>query len=85
MDKSQQYQNLKIYGWGNEPFVDDMSNYKDRFHYSHLINSWMLEAIGNEKGLLNGANIDKYIDDFTHKSMDFNLSKVGDLIRGYLR
>ncbi len=82
---SHKYKNIKIYGWGSEPFIDDMSNYKDRFHYSHKINSWILDAIASDKGRLTNSNIKQYIDVFTKKSMDFNLSIVGDMIRNYLQ
>ncbi len=84
VSKTSEFKNLKIYGWGNDAFVDDIANYKDLFHYSHTIDSWMLSAIQRDKGRLTVANIDKYLALFTKKSLDYNLFRVGDKIDKYL-
>lgn len=84
VSKSNEFKNLKIYGWGNEAFVDDIANYKDLSHYSHTIDSWILDAIKREEGLLTAANINSYLELFTKKSLDYNLLRVGDKIDRYL-
>ncbi len=43
--KTAEYDNLKIFGWDNQAFVDDIANYKDLSHCHPAINSWMLRAI----------------------------------------
>jgi hypothetical protein len=84
VSKTSEFKNLKIYGWGNDAFVDDIANYKDLSHYSHEIDSWILGAIQREEGLLTVVNIDKYLALFTNKSLDYNLFRVGDKIDKYL-
>ncbi|MEA3456024.1 MAG: hypothetical protein U9R26_05925 [Campylobacterota bacterium] len=84
ISKSETYKNLKIYGWGNNAFVDDIANYKDLSHYSHTIDSWILGAIKREEGLLTATNIDKYLELFTEKALNYKLFIVGDKIDNYL-
>jgi hypothetical protein len=82
--QSELYSNLKIYGWGNHPFVDNIANYKDLHHYGHQINSWMLGAIKRDEGLLTIENIDSYLEIFTQKSLDYNLLDINNKINIYL-
>lgn len=84
VQKSNEYPNLKIYGWGNNSFVDAISNYKDLTHYEYKINSWMLGAIKREEGLLTVEKIDNYLEIFTQKSLDYDLFEIGDKIDNYL-
>jgi len=82
--KSRTYKNLKVYGWGTEAFVDNIANYKDLRHYEYKINSWMLKAIKNKKGLLTEKNIDNYLNMITKKALNFNLIDIGDKIENFL-
>lgn len=84
VSKSNRYANLKIFGWGNESFVDDIGTYKDPSHYKHTINSWMLSAIPRDEGLLNDSNIDTYLDLFSKKALKFDLIGFGNKIDIYL-
>lgn len=80
VNKSKEYPNLKIYGWGNHSFVDDIANYRDLDHYEHTINSWMLGAIKRKEGLLTTENIDNYLKIFTQKALNYNLFEIGNKI-----
>jgi hypothetical protein len=84
VSKSKKYPNLKIYGWGNHSFVDDISNYKDLGHYEYKINSWMLDAIKRKEGLLTVDNIDNHLEVFTQKALNYDLFELGDKIDNYL-
>ena len=84
VNKSHKYPNLKIYGWGNHSFVDNIKNYKDLHHYEYKINSWMLSAIKREEGLLTIDNVDTYLERFTEKALDYNLLELGNKIDNYL-
>lgn len=84
VSKSEIYKNMKIYGWGNEPFVDNIANYKDLNHFEYKINSWMLSAIKDQKGLLTVNNIDHYLQVFTEKSLNYDLLILGNKIEKYL-
>ncbi|MGD9638609.1 MAG: hypothetical protein AB7U85_06080 [Alphaproteobacteria bacterium] len=75
------YPNLKIFGWGNNDFGDDIKNYKDLVHYNYKYNSWILDEISQNDGLLEIKNIDKYLAEFKNKAQNFNLLVLGDRIR----
>jgi len=82
--KSKDYPNIKVFGWGNYPFVDNIANYKDPSHYEYKINSWMLSAIMQDEGLLLTDNVDKYLNIFTEKSLKFDLIGFGKKLDDYL-
>lgn len=83
--KSEKFPNIKIYGWGNHAFVDNIANYKDLNHYDYKINSWMLSAIKNQEGQLTANNIDNYLDIFTNKALKYDLSDLAIMIDNYLK
>ncbi len=84
VSKSFQFNNMKVYGWGNHAFVDQISNYKDLIHYEHKINSWMLGAIKRNEGVLTTSNIDSYLKLLSRKSLNYNLFKLGNQIENNL-
>lgn len=84
VSKSKKYKNLKIYGWDNYPFVDNLKNYKDYMHYEYKINSWILDAIKKDEGHLTIYNIDNYLDQYTKKALNYNLYILGNKIEHYL-
>ncbi len=81
---SGQYPNLKLYGWGDHDFPDDIANYKDLFHYSEKINSWMLDAIEHKEGLLTSGNVEKYLERISEKGENYDLFELGEKIDNYL-
>lgn len=85
VDKSDQFENLKIFGFGNYSFVDDIAIYKDPQHFEYKINSWMLDAISQEEGLLSKSNINQYLDLFTQKALEFDLIQLGEKFDTYLQ
>ena len=85
VELSTKYENMKIYGWGDRAFLDDIANYKDTGHYHPSINVLMLKEIKDEKGLLTADNIDEYLTTFTKKALEYNLVEVGNKIDNYLK
>lgn len=71
--KVKNIQILKIYGFNNLNFTDDIANYKDLTHYSEKINSLMLKMISNKKGLLTPQNVNNYIEKVSLKAKNFNI------------
>lgn len=67
--------NLKVYGFDDMGFTDDIANYVDLGHYSKDINSKMLDWIAQKKGILTTQNFDEYWDKYEQKSKAFDLSK----------
>ena len=82
---SERYPNLKLYGWSDHDFPDDIANYKDLFHYSEKINSWMFDAIKRKEGLLTSENVEVYLKKITKKAQDYNLFELGKKIDNYLQ
>ncbi len=83
--ESDKYPNMKVFAYGNQPFVDEIKNYKDPKHYHVSINAWMLNAIKQNIGLINSENIDKYIETVTKKNKKYDLIKLGKQIDHYLK
>ncbi len=84
-EKSNEYKNLKIYGFEDNDFLDNISNYKDIFHYHQSINSMMLENFKNQKGLLTITNVDNYIKISEEKALNYNVNDIADKIEEYLK
>jgi len=82
--KSDLYPNLEIYSFGEEPFMDNMATYKDLTHYHHSINSFMLSAIKQKKGLLRENSISLYVDNISKKALSFDLIKLNNEITSQL-
>lgn len=79
--KSDEYSNLEIYSFGEEPFIDDIATYKDLTHYHYSINSWMLSSMSKKKGLLHEETIDQYIENITRKALDYDLIELDNKIK----
>jgi len=75
--------NLEVYAWGDHDFLDDIANYKDTHHYHHSINTWMLQAINENKGRLSASNINQYLNNIDRKNKDYNLSEIGRQIDAF--
>ncbi|QKE28425.1 hypothetical protein AACT_1246 [Arcobacter acticola] len=85
VEKSKDYPNLKIYGWGDRDFPDNIAYYKDLGHYSPEINSKMIYWIKENDGLITLHNVDNYLNIFEKKSLDYNLFEIGEKIENYLK
>ncbi len=72
--KIEEYDNLKVFTFENEIFLDDIANYKDPKHYHYSINSWMLNAMNKNRGLLNKDIVDKYTNETLKKALEYNLT-----------
>ena len=83
--KSEEFDNLSIYGFEDRNFVDDIANYKDPKHYHQSINSLMLKNILENKGLLNSSNVNLYLQTSKSKALDFDLIGLGKKIDIYLK
>jgi hypothetical protein len=84
VEKSNRFENLKIFGWGDKEFPNNISLYKDLTHYSPEINSKMLYWIRENNGLLTLNNIKEYLKEFEQKSLSYDLQEVGNKIEKHL-
>lgn len=78
---SEEYSNLKIYGWGNEVFTNNIENYLDLTHYHTKYNTWMLEQINRDNGILNNDNVEQYISILNERALGFDIISLGNYIR----
>ncbi len=85
VDASSRIKNIKVYGWGDTNYPDDIAHYKDLTHYHYSFNSQMLKYIKEKKGLLTNQNINKYLEVFTQKSLDYDVVSIGKRIEAYLK
>ena len=83
-EESKKQTNLKVYAFGDQDFLDDLSNYKDTRHYHVSINSWMITQIKNNIGLLTTKNINHYVKIITHKALTYDIINIGRKINLYL-
>lgn len=70
--QSQKYKNMKIYGWSDTDYPDDIANYRDLIHYRPELNSLMLKNIRDNVGLLTPLNFDEYYEKIEKKSLNFD-------------
>ncbi len=84
VDVSSYVKNIKVYGWGDSDYPDDISHYKDLAHYHHSFNSLMLQYIKDGQGLLTNDNVDEYLSVFTRKSSEYDIISLAKRIEKYL-
>lgn len=84
-EESDKYSNLEIYSFGEELFIDDIATYKDLTHYHYSINSWMLSALEQKKGLLHKDSINEYLKSITQKALDYDLIRLDNSIKQKLQ
>ncbi|MCR8679399.1 MULTISPECIES: hypothetical protein [Campylobacter] len=71
--KSSNYKNVKVYGFDDLDYADDIANYKDLPHYSKDLNSIQLDAIKNQTNILTPQNIDKYLKTVEQKIKSYDI------------
>ena len=85
VEKSEIYPNLKIYGFEDHDFLDDIANYKDGQHYHYSIDSWILSEIEHSRGELTKNNLVRYLDTITEKAQTYDIITIGEKIDTYLQ
>ncbi len=81
VEVSSKNSNLKIYGFEDNDFLDDIANYMDMIHYSKEINSLMLNKFKKNEGLLKTDNIKDYIVRSEEKAKKFDLIELSKKIK----
>lgn len=71
---SEKYDNLKIFGFETENFVDDIANYKDTTHYHPDINEYMVRCFKNGKNMLTAENVEEYLTKSEKLAEDFDFA-----------
>lgn len=71
--QSSSYKNVKVYGFDDLDYADDIANYKDLPHYNKDLNSFQLDAIKNQTNILTPKNIDKYLKTMEQKIKSYDI------------
>lgn len=71
--QSSSYKNVKVYGFDDLDYADDIANYKDLAHYNKDLNSIQLDAIKNQTNILTPQNIDKYLTIMEQKIKSYDI------------
>ena len=74
--QSSSYKNVKIYGFDDLDYADDIANYKDLIHYNTDLNSIQLDAIKNQTNILTPQNIDKYLATMEQKIKSYDIEPL---------
>lgn len=77
--------NLAVFGFESEDFIDDIAWYKDTAHYHQQIDSLILQALASGRHRLRAATVDDYLRAARHKAFAFDLRGLGQEIENYLR
>lgn len=83
-NQSTKLQNLKVFAFGNEEFMDNISNYKDTLHYHKSKNLLMLSHFNKNINLITSKNNQKYIKTIDKKSNEYNITKISSVIKSYI-
>jgi len=84
VEKSSDLNNLKIYAFGKEDFLDNLENYIDLHHYHKNFNSLMLNSFKSQSALLTKANLEEYLSTITNKSLTYDIYTPAKNIKYYL-
>ena len=83
MGKSQHLPNMKIYGFDDLDYADNIANYKDLTHYNVDMNSMQLDAIANGTHILTAQNIDNYLATMESKIKSYDISPLIEQIKAW--
>ncbi|TKX32175.1 hypothetical protein CQA69_00770 [Campylobacter estrildidarum] len=72
--ETQNYPNVKIFGFDDLDYADNISNYKDPAHYNSIMNSMQLDAIKEQTHILTPQNMDNYFKTMEEKIKNYDLS-----------
>ncbi len=84
VERSVEFDNLDLYGYEDQGFLDNISNYKDLGHYHWWVNEKMLKDIAEKNHVLTKQNVDSYLYKARVKSLKFDLVGLGRRIDMYL-
>lgn len=73
--QSSSYKNVKVYGFDDLDYADDIANYRDLAHYNKDLNSIQLDAIKNQTNILTPQNIDKYLATMEQKIKSYDIKQ----------
>ncbi len=85
VEQAAKYDNLYVYGFEDQAFVDEIKNFKDINHYHADFNDFILESIAKGKHQLTLENIDAYLAKCEQLARDFDVQSLYDESQRLLR
>lgn len=68
--------NVKVYGFDDTSYANDIAHYKDISHYNTDMNSMQLKAIASNKHILTKDNIDSYLKTMEQNITNYDLTPL---------
>ena len=82
--KLKRHKNIRVYGFDDMLFTNDISNYTDLVHFKPEINLLMLDAIANKTHLLMPENVEDYLARSEKLAFDFDIVKLNNEAKAIL-
>ena len=77
--------NMQIFCFDELSALDDVSNYKDPFHYNKELNSYILQSMNKGDHTITNKNVDRHITVITKLAEEYDIVSLGKKIANYLK
>lgn len=85
VNKTKENKNIKIYGFEDQDFLDNIANYGDYMHHDQKFNSYFLDAIAAGKHVLTPENVEDYLKKCEQKAWDYDIPALNAKVQSLLR
>lgn len=75
--------NVRIYGFDDLSYADNLDNYRDLNHYNVDMNALQLDSILKQTHIINAQNMDAYFRILDKKILDFNVAPLVAKLQKY--
>lgn len=79
--ESTRYSNMKIYGFDDLAYADNLGNFIDGTHYHTSLSSMQLDSIKNNTHILTAENIETYLNTMEQKIKDYDLKHIVNIMQ----
>lgn len=79
--RAEELGNVKVFGFEDCSFVDDIANYKDVSHYSPDINEYITGSLASGRHQLSVANVEAYLVRTEKLAREFDLNELADIVK----
>lgn len=73
LQATKNYQNVRVYGFDDLDYVENIANYRDFKHYNVDMNSFQLDAIKDRNHILTLENVDSYLQIMQQKIQNYDV------------
>ncbi len=83
LKESSRFKNVKIYGFDNLDYPNNLNNYSDGNHYNPEMNSLFLKAVKNNTNRLTLENKQEYFQTMENEIKNYDISPLIQAIEKY--